>query len=156
MPLYNNTKVAASFKTTGTPKQANENDPNQGNTNCSGIVMNKNELVKQELLTGVIVLWLVFPMTDESIYADLPKATTKQALDTVIRIIKYQEENLALVGNQEWMEVLRGKQDHNHDLHLASNDCVWTGVHSWKGGNRTPDVKLADHWTTSRYSPVGF
>jgi hypothetical protein len=72
--------------------------------NRSGIVTNKYELVKQELLTGVTVLRLVFPMTDESIYADLPEATTKQALDTIIGIIEYQEENLELVGNQEWME----------------------------------------------------
>jgi hypothetical protein len=115
MPLLNNAEVAASFKTTGTTKQANENDQNQGKTNRSGIVTNKNELVKQELLTGMTVLQLVFPMTDESIYADLPEATTKQALDTIIGIIEYQEENLELVGNQEWMEEWPS-QDNPHKL----------------------------------------
>jgi hypothetical protein len=104
MPLFNNAKVAASFKTTGTTKQANENDLNQGKMNRSGIVTNKYELVKQELPTSVTVLRLVFLMTDESIYADLPEATTEQALDMIIGIIEYQEENLELVGNQEWME----------------------------------------------------
>jgi hypothetical protein len=87
-----------------TPNQANKNDPNQGKKSCTGIVTSKSELGKQELPTGVTVLRLVFPMTDDSHYMDLPEATTEQALDTIIRIIKYQEENLELVGNQEWME----------------------------------------------------
>jgi hypothetical protein len=50
------------------------------------------------------VLRLVFPMTDDNHYMDLPEATMEQALDTIIGIIEYQEENLELVGNQEWLE----------------------------------------------------
>jgi hypothetical protein len=79
MPLFNNATVAASFKTTGTPKQANENDPNQGKKNRTGIITSKSELVKKELPTSVTVLLLVFPMTDNNHYVDLPEATTKQA-----------------------------------------------------------------------------
>jgi hypothetical protein len=57
-------------------------------------------------------------MTDDNHYLDLPKATTKQALDTFIGIIKYQEENLGLVGNQEWMEEW---QTQNNPHKLLSN-----------------------------------
>jgi hypothetical protein len=56
MPLFNNATVAASFKTTGTPKQANENDPNQGKKSRTGVGKSKFELVKQELPIGVTVL----------------------------------------------------------------------------------------------------
>jgi hypothetical protein len=44
-------------------------------------------------------LKLVFPMTEDNHYVDLPAATIKQALDNIIGIIKYQEESLELVGN---------------------------------------------------------
>jgi hypothetical protein len=104
LPLFNNAAVAASFEMTGIPKQTNKNNPNQGKKNRNGVVTSKFELMKQELLTGVTVLWLVLPMTNNNHYMDIPEATTKQALDTIIGVIKYQEENLELVENQEQME----------------------------------------------------
>jgi hypothetical protein len=118
MPLFNNAKVAASFKTTGTPKQPNENDPNQGKKNRIGVVTSKCELVKEELPIGMTVLRLVFPMTEDNQYIDLPEANTEQALDMIIGIIKYQEENLELVGNQEWMQEW---QTSNNPCKLLSN-----------------------------------
>jgi hypothetical protein len=57
-------------------------------------------------------------MTEDNQYMDLPEATTKKALDTIIRIIKYQEENFELVGNQEWMEEC---QTHDNPRKLLSN-----------------------------------
>jgi hypothetical protein len=56
MSLFNNATVAASFKKTGTPKQANENNPNQGKKSRTGILTSKSELMKQELLTGMTLL----------------------------------------------------------------------------------------------------
>jgi hypothetical protein len=64
----------------------------------------KCELVKQEVPTGVTVLRLVLPTTEDSYYTDMPDATTAQALEAIMEILKQQEENLKLVGKQEWME----------------------------------------------------
>jgi hypothetical protein len=60
--------------------------------------------VRQEVPTGVTVLRLVFPTTEDSDYMDMPDATTTQALEAITEILEQQEENLELVGKQEWME----------------------------------------------------
>jgi hypothetical protein len=57
-------------------------------------------------------------MTNNNHYMDLPEATTEQTLDTIIRIIEYQEENLELVGNQEWLE---GWKTQDNPCKLLSN-----------------------------------
>jgi hypothetical protein len=63
--------------------------------------------------TSVTVLQLVFPMTKDDHYMDLFDATTKQALESILDILENQEEGLALVGKQEWMENWT-KQDTPH------------------------------------------
>jgi hypothetical protein len=54
--------------------------------------------------TRVTVLRLVLPTTEDSYYTDMPNATTAQALEGIMEILEQQEENLKLVGKQEWME----------------------------------------------------
>jgi hypothetical protein len=90
----------------------NPNDTkNAGNNrkNRNGIGTWKSELVKQEVPTGVTVLRLVLPMTVNN-YMDFDNATTEQALESILDILEYQEEGIALVGKQEWMETWK-KQD---------------------------------------------
>jgi hypothetical protein len=71
--------------------------------------------VKQDIPTGATVLRLVLPMTDDDYYADLDDATTEQALETILDILENQEEGIALIGKQEWMEAWP-KQDNNRTL----------------------------------------
>jgi hypothetical protein len=52
-------------------------------------------------------------MTEDNYYMDLDNATTKQALESILDILENQEEGLALVGKQEWMENW-SKQDNLH------------------------------------------
>jgi hypothetical protein len=47
---------------------------------------------------------LVLPTTEDKYYTDMPNTTTAQALQTIIEIPEQPEENLKLVGKQEWME----------------------------------------------------
>jgi hypothetical protein len=49
-------------------------------------------------------------MTKDDYYMDLDDATTKQVLESILDILENQEEGIALVGKQEWMETL-SKQD---------------------------------------------
>jgi hypothetical protein len=70
----------------------------------NGIESDKNKLVKQNVPTGVTVLRLVLPKTEDDYYEDLDDATTEQALEAILDIMENQEEGLALVGKQEWME----------------------------------------------------
>jgi hypothetical protein len=57
--------------------------------------------VKQEVPTGMTVLCLVLPTTEDSYYMDMPNATTTQALEAIMEILEQQEENLKLVGKQK-------------------------------------------------------
>jgi hypothetical protein len=43
-------------------------------------------------------------MTENNYYVDLDDTTTKQALESILDILENQEEGLALVEKQEWME----------------------------------------------------
>jgi hypothetical protein len=70
----------------------------------NGVETKKCKFVKQEVPTGVTVLNLVLPTTEDSYYMDMPDATTAQALEAIMEILDQQEENLKLVGKQEWME----------------------------------------------------
>jgi hypothetical protein len=69
--------------------------------------------VKQEVPTSMTVLRLVFLMTEDNYYVDLDNATTEQALESILNILKNQDEGLALVGKQEWMESW-SEQDNPH------------------------------------------
>jgi hypothetical protein len=110
MPLFNNAAIAASFKTS-TNLNLNENDTMGNNKKIpNGTVTSKSELVKQEVPIGVTVLRLVLPMTKDDYYMDLDDATTKQVLESILEILENQEEGIALVGKQEWMETW-SKQD---------------------------------------------
>jgi hypothetical protein len=62
--------------------------------------------------TGATVLRLVFPMTDDGYYADLDDTTTEQAIETILDILENQEEGIALLGTQEWMEARSKKDNH--------------------------------------------
>jgi hypothetical protein len=104
MPLFNNTAIAASFKATGTSATPNTTNGNDSKKNRNRVETKKCELVKQEVPTGVTVLRLVLPTTEDSYYMDMPNATTAQALEAIMEILEQQEENLQLVGKQVWME----------------------------------------------------
>jgi hypothetical protein len=56
------------------------------------------------MLISVTALWLVFPMTSDNHYKDLNKVTTEQAIKSILGILENQEEDIALVGKQEWMQ----------------------------------------------------
>jgi hypothetical protein len=58
---------------------------------------NKTELVKEVMPIGIL-------MTSNNYYKDLNKATTKQTLKAILSILENQEEDIALVGKQEWMQ----------------------------------------------------
>jgi hypothetical protein len=103
MPLFNNTAIAALFKATCTLAAHNTTNGNNTKKNRNRVETKKCELVKQEVPTGMTVLRLVLPTTD-CYYTDMPNATTAQALEAIMEILKQQEENLKLVGKQEWME----------------------------------------------------
>jgi protoporphyrinogen oxidase len=102
MPLFNNAAIAASFKATSTLATHNTTNGNDTKRNRTGTETKKCELVKQEAPTGVTVLRLVLPTTEDSYYTDMPDATTAQALEAIMEILEQQEENLKLVGKQEW------------------------------------------------------
>jgi hypothetical protein len=111
MPLFNSTAIAASFKTSSTPTSPNTTSGNDAKTNRNGVETKKCELVKQEVPTGVTVLRLALPTTEDSYYTDMPDATTAQALEAIMEILEQQEENLELVGKQEWMEEWSSKDN---------------------------------------------
>jgi hypothetical protein len=104
MPLFNNAAIAALFKATSTSATPNTTNGNGAKKNCNSVETNKCELVKQEVPTGVTVLCLMLPTTEDSYYMDMPDATIAQALKAIMEILEQQEENLQLVGKQEWME----------------------------------------------------
>jgi hypothetical protein len=104
MPLFNNAAIAASFKATSALAANNTTNGNDTKKNHNGVETKKCELVKQEVPTGVTVVRLVLPTTESSYYTDMPNATTAQALEAIMEILEQQEENLKLVGKQEWME----------------------------------------------------
>jgi hypothetical protein len=49
-------------------------------------------------------------MTKDDYDMDLDNTTTKQVLESILNILENQEEGIALVGKQEWMETW-SKQD---------------------------------------------
>jgi hypothetical protein len=104
MPLFNSAAIAALFKTSSTPTSPNTTSGNNAKKNRNGVETNKCKLVKQEVPTGVIILRLVLPTTEDSYYTDMPEATTAQVLEAIMEILEQQEENLELVGKQEWTE----------------------------------------------------
>jgi hypothetical protein len=104
MPLFNNAAIAALFKATGTSATPNTTNGNDSKKNQNRGETKKCKLVKQEVPTGVTVLHLVLPTTEDSYYTDMPSATTAQALEAIMEILEQQEEDLKLVGKQEWME----------------------------------------------------
>jgi hypothetical protein len=61
----------------------------------------KTELVKEVMPIGVTV---VFPMTSDDYYEDLNEATAEQAIKSILGILENQEEDIALVRKQEWMQ----------------------------------------------------
>jgi hypothetical protein len=104
MPLFNNSAIAASFKTSSI-----QNTPDIANTgsekmNWNGVETRKTELVKELMPIGVTALRLVFPMTSNNYIRALNEATTEQALEAILGILENQEEDIALVGKQEWMQ----------------------------------------------------
>jgi hypothetical protein len=74
MPLFNNTAMAASFKATCTLAAHNTTNGNDTKKNRNGAETKKCKLVKQEVPTGVTVLRLVLPTTEDSYYTDMPDA----------------------------------------------------------------------------------
>jgi hypothetical protein len=83
MPLFNNGAIVASFKATSTLTLQMETMPRK---------LNKCKLVKQDVPTGMTVLRLVLPTTEDSYYMDMPDATTTQALEAIMEILEQQEE----------------------------------------------------------------
>jgi hypothetical protein len=81
MPLFNNAAIAASFKATSTLAAHNTTNGNNTKKNHNGVETKKCKLVKQEVPTGVTVLRLVLPTTEDSYYMDMPDTTTAQALE---------------------------------------------------------------------------
>jgi hypothetical protein len=112
MPIFNNAVIAALFKAPPNPNPKDANNLGNNKKNQNGIGIEKTKLVKQDMLTGATVLRLVFPMTNNDYYADLDDATTEQALETILDILENQEEGLALLGKQEWMENWPTKDNH--------------------------------------------
>jgi hypothetical protein len=110
MPLFNNATIAASFKTSTNPNLNENHTTGKDKKIRNRILTSKSELVKQEVPIGVTVLRLVLPMTKDDYYMDLDDATTEQVLESIIEILENQEEGIALVGKQEWMEAW-SKQD---------------------------------------------
>jgi hypothetical protein len=43
-------------------------------------------------------------MTSNNYYEDLNEATTEQAIESILGILENQEEDIALVRKQEWMQ----------------------------------------------------
>jgi hypothetical protein len=113
MPLFNNATIAALFKVTANPNPNDTKNPGSKKKNRNGIRTDKTKLVKQEVPTGVTVVRLVFLMTEDNYYKDLDNTTTEQALESILDILKNQDEGLALVGKQEWMESW-SKQNNPH------------------------------------------
>jgi hypothetical protein len=113
MPLFSNATIAALFKATTNPNPNDTKNPGSNKKNRNGIGTDKTKLVKQKVPTSVTVLRLVFLMTKDNYYKDLDDATTEQALESILDIMENQEEGLALVGKQEWMESW-SKQDNPH------------------------------------------
>jgi hypothetical protein len=103
MPLFNNVAIAALVKATSTLATPNTTNGNNAKKNHNRVETNKCKLVKQGVPTGMTVLCLVLPTTEDSYYTDMPNATTVQALEAITEILE-QQENLKLVGKQEWME----------------------------------------------------
>jgi hypothetical protein len=62
MPLFNNTTIATLLKAT-TNLNPTKN-PGNNKKDQHGIETRKSELVKQEVLIGVTLLWLVFSITE--------------------------------------------------------------------------------------------
>jgi hypothetical protein len=52
---------------------------------------------------------------------DLDNATTEQSLETILDIMENQEEGLALIGKQEWMEscvLCKGSGKTNNEINF--------------------------------------
>jgi hypothetical protein len=84
MPLFNSTAIAASFKATSTLTTPNTTNGNNAKKNQNSVETNKCKLVKQEVPTGMTVLRLVLPTTEDSYYTDMPDTTTAQALEVIM------------------------------------------------------------------------
>jgi hypothetical protein len=65
MPPFNNAAIATSFKTSTNPNPKDTNNLGNNKKNQNGIRISKTKLVKQDMLTGMTVLHLVFLMTND-------------------------------------------------------------------------------------------
>jgi hypothetical protein len=104
MPFFNNSAIAATFKTTSNSNTSENANTASEKKNWNGVKTRRTELVKEVLPISVTVLQLVFPMTAEDCYEGLNEATTEQALEAILGILENQEEDITLVGKQEWMQ----------------------------------------------------